>query len=459
MFAIFGASGHWLWDIAGLLLVPALVILNGLFVAAEFALVSVRKTRIEELIERGVKSARSVEAAMNRLDRSIAATQLGITLASIGLGFVGEPALADLLKPLADFLPAGWRGTATDSVATALAFLLITFMHVVFGELIPKTMALQTPDRTALWLSGPLNVFARLTQPLLMTMSSTANFLLRRLGYQAASGEEMIHSVDELKLLIEDTEEAGVLDADQAEFVQNVFRLSNKRVRDCMVPRDKMAALELSTPPDRVLEAVRNGAHTRMPVYEEALDNIVGIVNTKDLFFLFSLKGVVILQDALYPPLFLKPDESMANALRLFRQARRPMALVRDAEEKIVGLITLEDVLEEIVGDIEDEHDRPTPKLPYSRFRLRGYEVNRAVFPTRASVAMLSFYHRASIPSRGVSHGSTTDSPGAAALRSGRIAAQQRHAQDERAYSPSQPHAGNDQERQAAVHADGDELD
>jgi len=370
VFANFGANGHWLWDIAALLLVPALVLLNGLFVAAEFALVSVRKTRIEELIKRGVKPARSVESALNRLDRSIAATQLGITLASIGLGFVGEPALADLLKPAADFLPNGWRGAATDSVATVLAFLLITYMHVVFGELIPKTMAIQTPDRAALWLSAPLNVFARLSQPLILLMNGTANFLLRRLGYQAASAEEMVHSVDELKLLIEDSEEAGILDADQAEFVQNVFRLSNKRVRDCMVPRDKMAALELSTPPDRVLEAVRSGAHTRMPVYEGQLDNIVGIVNTKDLFFLFSLKGVVILQDALYPPLFLRPEESMANALRLFRRVRRPMALVRDAEDTIVGLITLEDVLEEIVGDIEDEHDRPTPKLPRGRLRL-----------------------------------------------------------------------------------------
>jgi putative hemolysin len=374
VFANLGANSHWLWDIAGLLLIPALVLLNALFVAAEFSLVSVRKTRIEELIKSGVKSARSVESAMNRLDRSIAATQLGVTLASIGLGFVGEPALAALLKPLADFLPPGWRGAATDSIAGILAFLFITYMHVVFGELIPKTLAIQTPDRTSLWLSAPLNVFARLSHPLILTMNGTANFLLRRLGYKAASAEEMVHSVDELKLLIEDSEEAGVLDADQAEFVQNVFHLSNKRVRDCMVPRDKMAALELSTPPDKVLEAVRSGAHTRIPVYEGQLDNIVGIVNTKDLFYLFSLQGVVILQDAMYPPLFLKPEESMANALRLFRRVRRPMALVRDAEDRIVGLITLEDVLEEIVGDIEDEHDRPTPKLPRGRFRfgLRG---------------------------------------------------------------------------------------
>ena len=367
MFAIFGASGHWLWDVAGLLLIPALVVLNGLFVAAEFALVSVRKTRIEELMARGVKSARSVESARNHLDRSIAATQLGITLASIGLGFVGEPALARLLRPLAEHLPADWRGSATDSLATVLAFMLITYLHVAFGELIPKTLALQSADRTSLWLSGPLNVFARLSRPLLLMMIGTANFILHRLGYESASGEAMVHSVEELKLLIEDSEEAGVLDADQAEFVQNVFRLSNKRVRDCMVPRDRMAALELHAPPERVLEAVRSGAHTRMPVYEGDPDNIAGIVNTKDLFYLFSLNGVVVLQDAMYPPLFLKPSESMANALRLFRRARRPMALVRADDDAIVGLITLEDVIEEIVGDIEDEHDRPTPKLPRGR--------------------------------------------------------------------------------------------
>ena len=145
--------------------------------------------------------------------------------------------------------------------------------------------------------------------------------------------------------------------------MQNVFRLSDKKVRDCLVPRDKMATLEVHAPPDKVLEAARRGAHTRMPVYDRELDNIVGIVNTKDLFYLFSLHGVVVLDDALYPPLFLKPDESVANALRLFRKAKRPMALVRDDDNKIHGLITLEDILEEIVGDIEDEHDRPTPKL------------------------------------------------------------------------------------------------
>jgi CBS domain containing-hemolysin-like protein len=174
--------------------------------------------------------------------------------------------------------------------------------------------------------------------------------------------------VEELLLLIEDTEEAGILDADQADLLENVFRLTSKQVSHCMVPREKMATLELHSPPERVLEAVRTGAHTRMPVYDGELDHIVGIVNTKDLFYLFSLNGVVILQDALYPALFLKPDEPVGNALRLFKKVKRPMALVRDDDGKILGLITLEDVLEEIVGDIEDEHDQPQlrrrPRLP-----------------------------------------------------------------------------------------------
>jgi putative hemolysin len=335
---------------------------NGLFVAAEFALVAVRTTRIEELVAQGVKGARAVDAAMRNLSRSIAATQLGITLASIGLGFAGEPALAHLIQPLFQWVTEEWQPVAAHSVATAIAFILITFLHVVFGELIPKAMALQQPDGAALWLARPLIVFAILTRPVIMLMNFTGNFILRRLGFKPASGEESVHSVEELMLLIEDTEEAGIIDEDEAELVQNVFELSDKQVRECMVPRDKMAALELKMPPDKVLEAVRSGAHTRMPVYENDINNIVGIVNTKDLFHLFSLRGVVILQDAIYPALFLKPEEKLDNALRLFRKAKRPMALVRDEEGRILGLITLEDVLEELVGELEDEHDRPMPK-------------------------------------------------------------------------------------------------
>ena len=369
VYAVVLAVEGWILDAVQLLLIPALVAVNGLFVAAEFSLVAVRKTQIEELVRQGRKGAKKAEAAIHRLDRSIAATQLGVTLASIGLGWIGEPALANLLQPLFQALPGAWSAVAAHTAATVVALLAISFMHVAFGELIPKNVALQSPTGVALWLSSPLVMFARFTRPLTLLVSGTANLVLRLFGYQPARGEEMVHSVEELVLLIEDTEEAGVIEPDQAEFVQNVFRLSSKRVRDCLIPREKMATLELNTPPEKVMEAVRRGAHTRMPVYEGQLDNIVGVVNTKDLFYLFSLRGVVVLQDALYPALYLRPEESMANALRLFRRSHKHMALVRDDEGKIHGLITLEDVLEEIVGDIEDEHDRPTPKLVLRRSR------------------------------------------------------------------------------------------
>ena len=360
---------EWMRSILGLLCIPLLVATNGLFVAAEFSLVAVRRTRVEEMVHHGQKGAKAIEAAVTNLDRTIAATQLGITLASIALGWIGEPTLAHLFRPLFDFLPAAWQATATHSVASGIAFLLITFLHVVFGELIPKTIALQKPDGTALQVAGPLNLFAAVARPLIHAMNGTGNGILRACGFPPATGRNMVHSIEELSLLIEDTEEAGILGETQAEVVQKVFRLSGKRVCDCMIPRDKMAVLEVSSPSDTILESVRLVAHTRMPVYQGELDQVVGIVNTKDLFYLFSLKGAVILDDALYPALFLEPNEDVARALEMLRKAHRHMALVRGGEGKVLGLITLEDILEEIVGEIEDEHDQPH-RLPVRSKRL-----------------------------------------------------------------------------------------
>lgn len=345
-------------------MVPALVLLNGFFVAAEFALVAVRKTQVEEFVRKGRRGSGILLEQIRNLDRSIAATQLGITLASIGLGWIGEPALASLLKPLFSFLSGGWQLAAAHTVAVVIAFTLITLMHVVLGELAPKAIALQRPDQVSLWVAWPLEIFIRLTRPLVVGMNNLGNWIVRLLGFQTISGTHMVHSVEELHLLVDEVEEAGLLSEDQATYVQNVFRLAKKRVGECMVPVEKMAALDLHLSPEQILEKVRDGAHTRMPVYDGTVDNIVGIVNTKDLFHLFSLQNVVILQDALYAPLFLRPDASVAEALRLFKTSHRPMAIVRGEDGKTLGLITLEDVLEEIVGDIEDEHDRPASRRP-----------------------------------------------------------------------------------------------
>ncbi len=346
----------------GLLAIPVLVAVNGFFVAAEFALVAVRKSRVEELDNQNVPGARALRAATDTIDDSVAAAQLGITLASLALGLVSEPALHDFLYPVFNALPGGAGGPVTRVASVALTLGMVTYLHVVFGEQMPKLAALQSAEKIALMIAPPLNVFSRLSRPLVRVMNGSSLVFLRWIGYKPAGAEGRVHSVDELRLLVEDTEEAGLLDADQAEFVMNVFELTDKTVRDVMVGRDKLAALNLGMTPDQVLAAVREGAHTRMPVYDGTLDNIVGVVNTKDLFYLFSLKGVVVLEDALYQAHFLPPDEPVSVALRLFKKTKHPMAVVRDDDGVVVGLLTLEDVLEEIVGDIEDEHDGPAPR-------------------------------------------------------------------------------------------------
>ena len=358
-------------DIIGLVAVPLLVALNGFFVAAEFSLVAIRKTRVEEMVKEGIVGAGAVESAVSHLDRTIAATQLGITLASIALGWVGEPALAHLVEPLFAFMPAAWQLVSAHTLAIIIAFTLITFMHVVFGELMPKTVALQVPDRTALWVAAPLNVFARIMHPFIRIMNGIGNWLIRRMGFQSAGMEANIHSVQELKLIIEDTQEAGLLESDQSVFLQNIFGLTDKTVRECMIPKEKLDALEINMPADKILQIVRDCGHTRLPVYDGQIDNIVGILNTKNLFYFFSIQHAVVLEDAIYPATYLDPEESIAKALRLFRKSRRPMAMVRDAEGHILGLITLEDILEEIVGDIEDEHDAPVPKVKIRRRRKK----------------------------------------------------------------------------------------
>ncbi|QJW95010.1 hemolysin family protein [Frigoriglobus tundricola] len=352
----------------GLFAIPLLVAVNGFFVAAEFALVSIRPTRVEELVNDGKTGAAALLHAITDLDRSVAACQLGITVASLALGFVSEPAVHHLIQPLMAGLPPEW--TRVLSIVVTLG--LITYMHVVFGEQMPKLAALQASESVGLWVAGPVNLFGRVASPLIRLMNGSSTWFLRRLGYRDTGDEGEVHSVDELRLLVEDSEQAGAIDADAADMVLNVFALADKTVRDCMVPREKMAALDVNSPPDRVMEIARLGAHTRLPVYDGTPDNIVGIVNTKDLFFLFSTSGVVLLEDALYPATFLAPDEPVANAFRLFRKSHRPMSIVRDATGAVLGLITLEDVLEEIVGDIEDEHDVPVPKLKLARRRAAG---------------------------------------------------------------------------------------
>jgi len=350
-------------NVLSLLLVPLLVLLNAFFVAAEFSLVAVRKTKVEEMLNAKRRGALAVKEAVVHLDDAIAATQLGITLASLGLGWAGEPAVARLLQPLIELLPFGWQEAASHSVAVGIAFLFITFLHVVVGELAPKAMALQRPDVVALVCAGPLLVFERITRVAIYAMNGAGNWIVRRLGMEPPQAHHLVHSVEELNLLVQETRRAGVIGADQAEYLTNVFRLSQKTVSDIMVPRARVSCLDINDKDEKILDVIRDGAHTRIPIYNGKLDNLVGILNTKDLFYIFSLRGVIALVDAIRPAMFFPPQKPVFEALREFRKTRQHLAIVRDANGVVLGIVTLEDVLEEIVGEIEDEHDVPHAAL------------------------------------------------------------------------------------------------
>ena len=353
-------------EVLGLLAVPFLVGLNGFFVAAEFSLVTVRWTRVEQLVEEGKFGARAIQEAVEKLDDAIAATQLGITFASLALGWVGEPALAHLIEPVFRAIPGPWGAAVTHGAAVVVAFMLITFLHVVLGELAPKAVALERAEDVAMLVAGPLLTFGKAFRPFIRFMNSTGNLVVRMLRLPPVSKRHLVHSVDELSMLLEETREAGEITYEEANYARNVFQLSEKTVRDVMIPRDKVVTLPLHATEDEVLATARETAHTRMPVWENEPNNIVGIVNTKDLFHLFSLKGLVILMDAMYPPLYVDANASLANLIQIFRRERRPMAVVHHGTESFMGIVTLEDILEEIVGEIEDEHD---VRMPHGRAR------------------------------------------------------------------------------------------
>lgn len=365
---MFAEAYSFTWfDGAALLVVPFLILLNGFFVAAEFALVSIRYTEVEQLLKKGTRRAKSLHRQFESIDDAIAACQLGITVASLLLGWLGEQTLAHLFHPVFSFLDGPWQVIAAHTAASILAIILITVLHVVLGEQAPKLYAIQRPDRVALWVALPLEYFTKATKPLVYVMNVLSNWVTRLFGLPASTGEGRTHSVAELSMLVEEVQEAGLITSEQAEYVHNVFLFSAKKVGECMLPREKMACLELHMPLNQVLDMVRDSAHTRIPVYDTNLDNIVGIVNTKDLLHLVSLQGMAILDDAIYPASFMKPDQSIAEALRHFKKTKRHMAIVRNEHNEVVGLITLEDILEELIGDIEDEHDTPKTQR---RFKL-----------------------------------------------------------------------------------------
>ncbi len=353
-----------------LLAVFALVFANGFFVAAEFSLISVRRSRLDELIGQGNALARVVRHVVDDPDRFIAATQLGITIASLGLGWIGEPALAHLLEPLFAFLPNLWANVATHSIAAGAAFALITFMHVVLGELAPKSIALQYPEATAFVVARPTMWAENLFRPFIWLLNGAGNLILRLFGLQRPTGHQLVHSVEELKILVHASQEGGILKSQEEEMLVRVFEFSDRAVREVMIPRTDVVAIERTATVDDLLHLFADHRHSRFPVYEGDLDHVVGIVSMKDVLSAMApgpgLRPRTLDEAKLIRPAFFVPESRrVGDLLPEMRAAKVHMAIVLDEYGGTAGLVTIEELIEEVVGRVSDEWvSEPPPVKP-----------------------------------------------------------------------------------------------
>jgi putative hemolysin len=346
--------------------VVVLILLNAFFVAGEYSLVTVRRTRIKELADEGSRTARSVLRITSDPPHFIAAMQLGVTLTSLGIGALGERVLSDLFDE--------WLATV---LAVLLAFLVITFLHVVVGELVPKGVALSYSERVALGVSGPVRLFFFIFKPLIWVLQRSSEWAQRAIGIDPKANEGEAHSEAELKMLLEVSTEHGEIQLDEREMLYKVFDFAEKEVADVMVPRPDVAGLSVDLDPEEAMAAMLESPYTRYPVYRESLDEIVGIVHVRDLVASLhnGAAGTTSLASLARPAYVVPENKDLGALLAEFRKANQHMAVVVDEYGATAGIVTLEDLLEEIVGEIEDEFDLPdesVERLDERRIRISG---------------------------------------------------------------------------------------
>lgn len=350
----------------GILAVLALVFMNGFFVAAEFAFVGARRTRIAQMVQEGSAGARAAQSALQHLDRYIAATQLGITLASLGLGWVGEPAIAHLFEPLFErLLPPEMVETVGHSVSIALAFSLVTMLHIVLGELAPKSIALQRPEDVSVIVARPTILFHNIFRPVINLMNGVGNAVIRMLGFEPAGEHSAVHSPEELEMLVHSSREAGLLQESEEVMLRRVFDFSDIAVESIMQPRIDVDAVNVNTPLQKMLELIAEQHHSRYPVYRDTIDNVIGLLTIKDIFNRL-IEQPDLLADGAPPfditpllrmPIYVPMTLSVDRVLEQMRRHKMHLAVVIDEYGGMAGLVTMEDILEQLVGDVEDEFD------------------------------------------------------------------------------------------------------
>ena len=346
--------GSYAWRLG---VVGLLVLANAFFVAAEFALVSARRSRIDQMASEGDRLAKAAQGVLKNLNRYISATQLGITLASLGLGWIGEPALAGLMDRFLSLFGIKPSAAAVHTVAgAATAFIVITFLHIVLGELAPKAIALVRAEGVSRYLVLPLIVFAKVMSPAIAVLYAAANWLLRKFGVSPQSEAHHVHSPEELRLLVMQARAHGTLDETDSAMLAGVFDFHEKKAYDVMRPRTEVAAVSVDSSEAEVWAIVRRERYSRYPVYRDSLDDVVGVFLAKDLW-LHDGKAAFSLKDFVRPALYVPASRPAERVLDDLRKTRKQMAVVLDEYGGTAGILTMEDLVEEVVGDIADEYD------------------------------------------------------------------------------------------------------
>ncbi|MBQ1890248.1 HlyC/CorC family transporter [Selenomonas caprae] len=342
-----------------LVLVVFLIFMNGFFVAAEFACVKIRPSRLETLIQEGSKRAAYAKRLTDHLDASLSVTQLGITLASLGLGWVGEPAVATLILPVTQAM--GIDATIGHTISLVLAFSIITAGHIILGELTPKTMAIQSVEKIMLAVALPMLIFHKVMYPFVWLLNHVANWVTRRMGFEAATEGENAHTEEEIRLLMEESHRQGLIDDTEANFVDNVFDFTELNVREIMTPRTDMVVLYLEDSFEDNLAIIMEEQLTRYPICREDKDHIIGFLHVKDLMKLMVEGKKPNLRKLARKALVVPESMDVNVLLKTMQGSHSQLAIVVDEFGGTAGMVTIEDIVEEIVGDIQDEFDEERP--------------------------------------------------------------------------------------------------
>ncbi len=351
------------WSILSISSVILLVLANGFFVASEFALVAVRKSRIEALAADGDPAAVRLLGMLNDLNAYISATQLGITLSSLGLGWVGEPAVASLLDPILVWLAGvtGFgviaSGAVLHTISFAIAFSLITFLHIVFGELAPKTAALELSEKVSFFIAVPLKLFYKAGYPFIRVLDWAGNRTVRLFGLHPSGEHGSSYTEDEIRQLIRVSQASGHVNEEERRLIDQVFEFSETTVKEAMIPRTEIVAVSDSCTLEQMADAFRTHGFSRLPVHRESLDDVAGIVHVKDVLNALIDRGEFALESILQKPNYVVDTARLEDVLRQMQTEKFHFGFVVDEHGGVEGIITLEDLLEEIVGDISDEHD------------------------------------------------------------------------------------------------------